>query len=339
MNKLQTKLFISLAASLSSSVLAATDCDVLSEWLPDLFPKFCCDDIVTTCNYKENEVMRIRELGLGYQHGVSKFEKQSGVITAKISLLTELECLDLSNNKFTGEIPKTIKELPELAIVRLNGNDFTGEIPPAICHLDKLSELNLRANSLEGDVPKCFSILRYLKKIFLSDNHLTGMMPLIEDILVVDIVNNNGLEPWVAPIKDQPTTSIGQKQTSEARSSATMILIISLSVFLLLCAIILGVVIVIVKRRSKTKAEPDYGPSSSFTASEAYPMDDFDDMGGSNCGGQKRTSNGEYSRSSTRSTVGGGANRRIEWGIKLSSGTVPICLINRCVWGGLERKV
>ncbi|VAI55522.1 unnamed protein product [Triticum turgidum subsp. durum] len=85
--------------------------------------------------------------------------------------------LDLSNNKFTGEIPLDIGQLKGLLSVNLSFNDFTGQIPQSICNLTKLQELDLSSNYLTGGIPAALNNLNFLSAFNISHNDLEGPIP------------------------------------------------------------------------------------------------------------------------------------------------------------------
>ncbi|KAF7088811.1 hypothetical protein CFC21_091880 [Triticum aestivum] len=85
--------------------------------------------------------------------------------------------LDLSNNKFTGEIPLNIGQLKGLLSVNLSFNDLTGQIPQSICKLTKLQELDLSSNNLTGGIPAALSNLNFLSAFNISHNDLEGPIP------------------------------------------------------------------------------------------------------------------------------------------------------------------
>lgn len=125
-----------------------------------------------------------------------------------ITMLTELQTLDLSNNiglkgtipssignlkklsvlilvgcSFSGPIPDSIGSLSKLVYVSLNSNGFSGPIPPSIGNLSNLSWLDLSANNLNGTLPVSFGDspgldrLLNAKHFHLSKNQLSGVIP------------------------------------------------------------------------------------------------------------------------------------------------------------------
>ncbi|KAM7477958.1 hypothetical protein LguiA_026171 [Lonicera macranthoides] len=63
-------------------------------------------------------------------------------------ILNVFIAIDLSNNKFKGEIPHSIGSLKGLQSLNLSNNDFIGPIPPSLGKLSRLESLELSRNNL-----------------------------------------------------------------------------------------------------------------------------------------------------------------------------------------------
>ncbi|XBI45489.1 hypothetical protein VPH35_109947 [Triticum aestivum] len=85
--------------------------------------------------------------------------------------------LDLSNNKFTGEIPWEIGQLKSLHSLNLSSNDLTGQLPQSICNLTSLLALDLSNNNLMGPIPSGLNSLHSLSAFNISKNDLEGPIP------------------------------------------------------------------------------------------------------------------------------------------------------------------
>ncbi|XP_065850467.1 receptor-like protein 32 [Euphorbia lathyris] len=79
--------------------------------------------------------------------------------------------VDLSSNKFEGEIPKMIGTLRALQSLNLSNNILTGHIPSSLGNLKDLEALDLSLNELSGDIPLQLSVFN------ISYNNLTGPIP------------------------------------------------------------------------------------------------------------------------------------------------------------------
>ncbi|KAJ1277938.1 hypothetical protein BS78_04G040800 [Paspalum vaginatum] len=85
--------------------------------------------------------------------------------------------LNLSNNKFTGEIPQDIGQLKALISLDISFNSLSGPIPQSICNLTNLEVLDLSNNSLTGEIPAALENLNFLSLFNVSNNNLEGPIP------------------------------------------------------------------------------------------------------------------------------------------------------------------
>lgn len=76
-----------------------------------------------------------------------------GVTSAGILLLPWLARLDVSFNKFSGELPDEAANMNNLRYLILSNNNFSGRIPPAWGQLTELQLLGLSYNKLSGRIP------------------------------------------------------------------------------------------------------------------------------------------------------------------------------------------
>ena len=85
--------------------------------------------------------------------------------------------IDLSRNKFEGEIPNAIAELHALKGLNLSRNRLTGHIPKSIGNLANLESLDLSSNMLTGVIPAELTNMGFLEVLDISNNHLVGEIP------------------------------------------------------------------------------------------------------------------------------------------------------------------
>jgi len=85
--------------------------------------------------------------------------------------------IDLSRNRFEGEIPCVIGELHALKGLNLSHNRLSGPIPKSIGNLTNLESLDLSSNVLIGKIPTELTNLNFLEVLDLSYNHLVGEIP------------------------------------------------------------------------------------------------------------------------------------------------------------------
>ncbi|WMV43472.1 hypothetical protein MTR67_036864 [Solanum verrucosum] len=86
--------------------------------------------------------------------------------------------VDLSSNKFEGDIPNSIGNLSSLVLLNLSHNSFRCRIPAKFAKLQALEALDLSWNRLIGDIPSPLSSLTFLEVLNLSYNHLAGHIPI-----------------------------------------------------------------------------------------------------------------------------------------------------------------
>ncbi|KAM3289126.1 hypothetical protein P3S67_017413 [Capsicum chacoense] len=85
--------------------------------------------------------------------------------------------IDLSSNKFGGQIPSIMENLIALHILNLSHNGLRGHIPPSFGDLSSVESLNLSGNQITGEIPQPLASLTSLEVFNLSHNHLEGCIP------------------------------------------------------------------------------------------------------------------------------------------------------------------
>ncbi|KAL7218657.1 hypothetical protein ACSBR2_011840 [Camellia fascicularis] len=85
--------------------------------------------------------------------------------------------IDLSNNKFGGEIPESLGRLNGLQMLNLSNNNLTSFIPSSLANLTELESFDLSQNLLSGEIPQQLIQLTFLEVLDVSHNHLTGCIP------------------------------------------------------------------------------------------------------------------------------------------------------------------
>ncbi|XP_071738503.1 receptor-like protein 49 [Rutidosis leptorrhynchoides] len=101
--------------------------------------------------------------------------KGQDLVFAKISV--DYKILDLSSNRFEGEIPNIIGNLTSLIVLNLSHNNLTGRIPHDFGKLKSIESLDLSCNRLTGEIPQSLSELTFLGFLNLSQNQLEGRIP------------------------------------------------------------------------------------------------------------------------------------------------------------------
>ncbi|XP_042504826.1 MDIS1-interacting receptor like kinase 2-like [Macadamia integrifolia] len=121
----------------------------------------------------------------------------SGQIPKEIGNCSSLFHLDLSNNKLNDSIPFEIGNLVYLQLLLdLSQNRFSGEILSQFKNLGKLEKLNLSHNQLSGPIFSAFDGMLSLTSIDISYNEFEGPIPKIrafQNATVEDLRNNTAL--------------------------------------------------------------------------------------------------------------------------------------------------
>ncbi|GLT63085.1 hypothetical protein SLA2020_356730 [Shorea laevis] len=92
-------------------------------------------------------------------------------------ILEVFSAVDLSCNKFDGEIPEVVGNLKGLQLLNLSNNILVGPIPTTLGYLANLEALDLSQNKLTGRIPTQLTRLNFLEVFNVSHNHLTGPIP------------------------------------------------------------------------------------------------------------------------------------------------------------------
>ncbi|KAL4573109.1 hypothetical protein LXL04_019904 [Taraxacum kok-saghyz] len=107
-----------------------------------------------------------------------KFLNLSGnELTGELPLVTGgCTVLDLSNNKFQGNLTKLVK-WANIEFLDLSQNQLSGQFPELTAQFLRLNHLNLSHNSLNSTIPKVITTFPRLSVLDLSSNHFTGPFP------------------------------------------------------------------------------------------------------------------------------------------------------------------
>nr|XP_048330762.1 receptor-like protein 7 [Ziziphus jujuba var. spinosa] len=85
--------------------------------------------------------------------------------------------IDMSSNRFGGEISELYGNLKALHSLNLSNNMLTGYIPSSLGNLTALESLDLSQNNLGGEIPQQLKQLGFLERFNVSHNNLTGPIP------------------------------------------------------------------------------------------------------------------------------------------------------------------
>ena len=149
-----------------------------------------CRYVGVICGYTfENRVRGVKLANMGLK---GKFP--SGLVDC-----SELISLNLSGNVISGSIPHDINQiLPNLEVLELSNNKLSGEIPSSMGNCSNLEVVKLNNNRLSGQIPQQLSELHRLIIFSVANNLLSGPVPdfifvRTDTITPESYANNSGL--------------------------------------------------------------------------------------------------------------------------------------------------
>ncbi|CAL5443125.1 unnamed protein product [Camellia sinensis] len=131
--------------------------------------------IFKAMRYKTMPNEKYLSVGSYYQGSITVTMKGLDYYLTRI--LTIFTIIDLSSNKFSGDIPNVIGRLNSLIVLNLSHNSLTGLIPSSLGDLTEVESLDLSSNQLNGKIPNHLLSLTFLEVFNLSCNHLDGPIP------------------------------------------------------------------------------------------------------------------------------------------------------------------
>ncbi|KAK4283087.1 hypothetical protein QN277_000082 [Acacia crassicarpa] len=129
--------------------------------------------------------------------------KISGSLPTNIDeMMPGLKYLLLGNNSMYGSIPNSLCKMFTLVRLDLSKNKFSGEIPDCWQDNQGWDVINLSSNKLSGGVPSTFGNLSSLLWLHLNNNSLHGELPYfinLKQLVIMDVGENQfvgGIPPW-----------------------------------------------------------------------------------------------------------------------------------------------
>ncbi|ORX45224.1 L domain-like protein [Piromyces finnis] len=175
----------------------------------NLFNMDCCSYVNVECSNIDNKE-RIVELNINNEEFNGPLPKKFSDFEQLISLslknnkisgslpdlskLTNLKSLDLSENKFEGDIPNTYASLTNLNTLILSNNHLSGTLPEWINSLNNLEILWINDNNFHGAMSESFAELTKLQSLKLNNNKFEGDMSFLmhlKELTLLDASNNN----------------------------------------------------------------------------------------------------------------------------------------------------
>nr|XP_011467292.1 PREDICTED: receptor-like protein 12 [Fragaria vesca subsp. vesca] len=110
-----------------------------------------------------------------YDYPITLFSK--GVELKYLKTPYLLRLIDLSSNRFEGQIQGIIGNLRALHLLNLSNNTLNGSIPSSLGNLTALESLDLSQNQLSGKIPSDLAQLTFLAYFNVTHNRLYGPIP------------------------------------------------------------------------------------------------------------------------------------------------------------------
>lgn len=128
-------------------------------------------------------MMKTYKTDLSLKYIGETFYKDSVTVMIKgqdiklVQVLSIFTTIDLSSNKFEGNIPVSLGSLTSRRGLNLSHNNLSGHIPSSLGGIFDLESLDLSSNHLNGEIPGELVGLTFLSVLNLSQNHLVGRIP------------------------------------------------------------------------------------------------------------------------------------------------------------------
>ncbi|KAA3453101.1 receptor-like protein 12 [Gossypium australe] len=131
---------------------------------------------LSNCNLQGNFPTQVFHLPY-LQHISLRFNPNLIGYLPETNWTSPLSSLDVSETRFSKELPGSIVKLKHLKTLGLSHCAFTGFIPSALRNLTKLTFLDISGNMFQGKIPDVFGNLNDLSFMDFSSNNFSGVFP------------------------------------------------------------------------------------------------------------------------------------------------------------------
>ncbi|KAJ6712001.1 hypothetical protein OIU79_008256 [Salix purpurea] len=167
------------------------------------------------------------------------------VIPSGIRNFNQLQQLDISSNKLIGPIPSALFSLPSLQYLGLAQNQLSGALPANISCSAKLQYVDISHNILIGKLPSCIATNTSTRTVISSWNCLSGGK------------NSSYQHPYSFCNKEALAVKPPIKSKEQKSSTIKLGIVLGIAGAVLGTAGVLGLLVLVIIRRSKTAADDD----------------------------------------------------------------------------------
>ncbi|XP_038699733.1 receptor-like protein 45 [Tripterygium wilfordii] len=153
------------------SNLSLTTGDLLSYQEPDIYP------YMGVFQNFEDSFLDLGDRFISPIHEVIEFRTKSNSLNYTGNILDDMYGIDLSCNRFSGEIPIEFGNFSNVRSLNLSHNNLIGLIPATFSNLKQLESLDLSYNDLNGRIPPQLIEVTSLAVFIVAHNNLSGPVP------------------------------------------------------------------------------------------------------------------------------------------------------------------
>ncbi|KAG2325071.1 hypothetical protein Bca52824_007799 [Brassica carinata] len=141
----------------------------------------------------------------------------------ELTNLKKLKALDLSENLLSGSLQMTGK-LEQLQELQISQNRFVGEIPLCFSRFSKLRVLDLSSNHLSGKLPSFLSNFKSMEYLSLHDNNFEGLfsLDLISELTELKVFRLSSKSSMLQVVETSASTGLKSQLRSLTLSNCNM---------------------------------------------------------------------------------------------------------------------
>ncbi|KAJ6342242.1 hypothetical protein OIU78_010217 [Salix suchowensis] len=170
------------------------------------------------------------------------------------SLGNDLVTIILKNNSLRSVIPSGIKNFNQLQQLDISSNKLIGPIPSALFSLPSLQYLGLAQNQLSGALPANISCSAKLQYVDISHNILIGKLP---SCIATNTSTRTVISSWNCLSGEALAVKPPIKSKEQKSSTIKLGIVLGIAGAVLGTAGVLGLLVLVIIRRSKTAADDD----------------------------------------------------------------------------------